>query len=159
MVSVVAEPACVFCERLSDAAEQREQTIYEDALVHVSHALEDEGPTYLGSILVQTRRHTTDGLASLTDEEGRRLGLVVARLSRGLREVAGAAWAYTYCFTEGARHVHQFVVARYPDVPAESVRLGLLEWEGAPRGSAAEVGRLVRALRPWVHAEAPAKVR
>jgi diadenosine tetraphosphate (Ap4A) HIT family hydrolase len=98
------------------------------------------------------RRHTEHGLSDLTDEEGQRIGLVVAAVSRALREVAGAAWTYTHAYTEGFRHVHQFVVARPPGLPVEFLRLDLPRWPGAPRGDAAAVRALAAALRERVSA-------
>ena len=137
---------CLFCRRISDPS-QRGPLVYEDPLVLAAHQLEARGETYRGAIVIQTRRHTAGGLPDLTEEEGERIGWLVVRISRALREVVGAGWTYTYCFTEGFRHVHQFVVARYPETPARHVRLGLTDWKRAPRGGPAEIRGLARQLR------------
>jgi histidine triad (HIT) family protein len=133
---------CWFCERLRNPGSHAAGWIYEDDLVHVSHWSSEGELAYRGALVIQTRRHTEHGLASLTDLEGRRIGLLVAQLSRALKEVTGAGWTYTYCFTEGFRHVHQFVVARYLETPPEHVRTELQSWPGAPRVSLEEVRRL-----------------
>lgn len=137
---------CLFCDRLQNAGSLVGRTVYEDALVHVSHQLNDDAPTYLGAVIVQTRRHTEAGLSDLTDAEAERIGLLVGRVSRALRETVGAAWCYTYAFTEGYRHLHQFVVARYPRTPEEFVRLEITDWTDAPRGDRDRVEQLVGEL-------------
>jgi len=137
---------CYFCDRLANPKEWEGRLIYEDDLVHVTHQIDTEMPTYLGAVLIQTRRHTESGLASLTDDEGQRIGLLVAQISRGLKDLVGATWTYTYCFTEAFRHVHQFVLARHSDMPPEYVRLRVVEWKQAPRGSPAQIAELSRKL-------------
>jgi histidine triad (HIT) family protein len=137
--------ACYFCDRLRDVKEWEGRLIYEDNLVHVTHQINNEGPTYLRAVLIQTKRHT-EGLAGLTDAEAERIGLLVAQISRGLKDLVGAAWTYTYCFTEGFRHVHQFVYARYPGTPTEYVRLRVDEWKQAPKGSSQQISQLSHQL-------------
>lgn len=138
---------CYFCDRLTNVKEWENRLIYEDDLIHVTHQIDPEGSTYLGAILIQTKRHTEDGLAGLTDAEGQRVGLLVVQIGRALKDLVGAAWIYTYCFTEAFRHVHQFVFARYPEMPNEYVRLRVAEWAQAPRGSAEQVTHLCHQLR------------
>jgi len=138
---------CFFCDRLKNVEDWEDSLIYEDDLVHVAHQIDPEGPSCLGAVLIQTKRHTESGLAGLTNLEGQRMGLLVAQISRALKELVGAAWTYTNCFNERFRHVHQFVFARYPDMPTEYVRLRVNEWKRAPRGSRAQVADLSRQLR------------
>lgn len=146
---------CPFCEPLVQGADPPYEPILVDDLLRLAHPVEDDGPTYLGNVVVQTRRHTEHGLPSLTDEEGARIGVRVAQLSRALRDVTGAAWTYTYCFTEAFRHVHQFVVARYAELPEEHVRLGIGSWRDAPRGDRSAVRRLARELAARLSAHGP----
>ena len=137
---------CPFCNRLKDVAQWSERLVYEDDLVLVTHEFDANAPSYLGAVVIQTKRHTEHGLADLTDSEGQRFGLLVAQISRALRELVGAAWTYTYCFTEAYQHVHQFVCARYPDMPPEYAKLRFREWEEAPRGTSAQVAELSKKL-------------
>ncbi|MCI4357540.1 MAG: HIT family protein [Thermoplasmata archaeon] len=139
--------ACTFCDLLTDPERGSGRVLYEDDLLWVAHELEEGGASYRGAVMLLLKRHTESGLAEITDEEGARMGRLVAQVSRALRAVLGVPWTYTYCFTEGFRHVHQFVIARYPGVPARYVRLGIQRWPKAPRGNRPEVERLVRALR------------
>jgi histidine triad (HIT) family protein len=143
---------CYFCEWLQRPPATAEPAVWEDDLVRAAHPLPDGRPALLGQVAIVLRRHTEHGLADLTDAEGQRIGLVVAAVSRALREVRGAAWTYTHAYTEGFRHVHQFVVARPPGLPPEYLRLDLPQWPDAPRGDADAVRALAAALRERVAA-------
>ncbi|MCI4352302.1 MAG: hypothetical protein L3K14_02805 [Thermoplasmata archaeon] len=147
---------CFFCERLAGPGPRREPLIYEDSLVHVTHWSDWQGPSYQGAALIQTKRHTDGGLPTLTLAEGGRIGRLVVEVSRALRDVVGAAWTYTYCFTEGYRHVHQFVVARYPNTPAKYKRLKVTEWQGAPHGTPAQIRKLAQRLGAALESSGPA---
>jgi diadenosine tetraphosphate (Ap4A) HIT family hydrolase len=57
--------------------------IYEDELVYAHHAHFDDGPIYLGNLVVETKRHTLD-YADLTRAEAQAIGLLIARLSCAL---------------------------------------------------------------------------
>jgi diadenosine tetraphosphate (Ap4A) HIT family hydrolase len=137
---------CPLCDRLKDADQWSGRLVYEDDFVLVTHEIDTDEPTYLGVVLMQTKRHTEHGLTDLTDSEGQRIGLLVAQISRALRDLVSAAWTYTYCFTEAYQHVHQFVCARYPNMPPEYVRLRFDEWKEAPRGTPVQVAELSKKL-------------
>ena len=77
---VGSPPTCIFCARLSDPA-LADRRIFEDGAFHVSHQLAEDGPTYLGLALIQTKRHVPN-LGSLTEPEAARLGLLLHRVSR-----------------------------------------------------------------------------
>lgn len=142
-------PDCYFCARLS--ASTPDPLIHDDHLLHVSHALNEEGPlSHLGYVVLQSTRHTEHGLASLTDKEARRAGLRVTQVSRALRELLGVNWTYTYAYTEAFQHYHQFVIARYPRMPPRYMRGGVLEWQGFPRGDRAQVRRLAKQIGSYV---------
>jgi histidine triad (HIT) family protein len=140
------DPDCFFCDRLRNRKEIEDWCVYEDDLLVVAHQVEIGEPTYLGTLLIQTKRHS-EGLAGLTDKEAERLGLLAARISRALKEVLKAEWTYAYCFTAAFRHVHMIIDARYPGVPREHVRLGIHEWPDAPRGDPEAVRSLVQQVR------------
>lgn len=140
------DPDCLFCSRLAGEGALREPMIYEDPFFHVSHAVNEGGLSYLGQLLVQTKRHATD-LGDLTLTESARLGEILSRLTRALQSTTGAEWTYAYSFLEGYRHVHVFVTARYPNLPEEYVRLDVDGWPNAPRGSRYDVAELAGRLR------------
>jgi diadenosine tetraphosphate (Ap4A) HIT family hydrolase len=139
------ESACIFCDRLRDPSPLRDRLIYEDDLFHVSHQVDDAGPTYLGLALLQTKRHVRD-LSDLSEQEAQALGPLLRRLSRGVEEATGAEWTYCYSFLEGSRHLHILVTARYRGVPREFVRLAISDWPDAPKGDRESVRRLCQAI-------------
>lgn len=141
-----ASSECSFCLPTGDPHGLTDRIIWEDESFLVTHPLEADGPTYLGLLLLQTKRHVA-GLADLRDDESRELGLLMARLSRSIKECTGAAWTYGYAFMEGVRHVHMFIVARYSATPKEYHRLGIVEWPERPQGGPEEVAQLSARLR------------
>ncbi len=142
----------MFCERLRNISALADCLVYEDELFHVSHQLNEEGQTYLGSVIIQARRHVHD-LAGLTEEEAARLGSLITRSSRALKNCTGAGWTYAESFLERYQHVHVIVTARYPSMPKEYIRLAIRKWPDAPRGAHAEVVELSRKLRSNMSAE------
>lgn len=139
---------CFFCERLAHASAIPGGAIFEDELLHASHWF-DGGPEYLGHLVLQTKRHAP-GVADLTDEEARRVGLVATRLARALKATVGAEKVYAYVFAEAVPHYHQLLTARYPGVPKEYWRLNLGEWPDAPRGDANAVAEVARRVRSYL---------
>jgi len=137
---------CMFCERLRNPSELADCLVYEDELFHVSHQLNEEGQTYLGSVIIQSRRHVHD-LAELTEKEASWLGSLITRSSRALKNCTGAGWTYAESFLERYQHVHVIVTARYPSMPKEYIRLAIRKWPGAPRGTRPDVIELSRKLR------------
>jgi histidine triad (HIT) family protein len=137
---------CHFCQRVADPGPLRERLVFENDLFHISHQLEEKGPTVLGILLLQTKRHAP-GMAELTDLEARQLGSLVQRTSRALKECTGALWTYVFSFTEAYRHVHVVIAARYPDLPPQFLRLAIADWPGAPKGGPSEVAALARRIR------------
>jgi histidine triad (HIT) family protein len=145
------DPACHFCQRMADPSSLGNRLVFEDDVFHVSHQLEENGPTYLGLLLIQTKRHAP-GMAELTENEARQLGSLIRRTSRAVKSCTGAAWTYVFSFTEGFRHVHVVVAARYADTPKQFARLAITDWPGAPKGGPAELAKLCRELRDQVAA-------
>jgi histidine triad (HIT) family protein len=144
----------VFCERASDTGRLKDRVIYEDDSFHASHQIADEGPSYLGLVIIQTRRHLP-GLSALSDAEAERLGWLMGRISRAIVKVTGAEWTYCFGFAEGVRHVQLLIAARYAGMPKEYVRLKITEWPDAPRGDLAKVHELAARLRSEVGIPTP----
>jgi histidine triad (HIT) family protein len=142
-------PGCVFCERASDLGLLEDRLVYEDDSFHASHQIADEGPSYLGLVIVQTKGHLP-GLAALSDAESERLGWLIGRISRAIVNCTGAQWTYCFGFTEGARHVQLLIAARYAGMPKEYVRLKITEWPDAPQGDLVKVRDLAAHLRSEV---------
>ncbi len=137
---------CAFCDGAHLRAQSPTRIVYEDDHFYVIHPLDSAEPTYLGSLMLVTKRHAP-GFAELTADEAQAFGLLLARVSRALKAATDAEHAYVYSFGEGFRHLHAFVVARYDAMPAEYVRLDVERWPDAPRGDAAAVEALCARLR------------
>jgi diadenosine tetraphosphate (Ap4A) HIT family hydrolase len=131
---------------MADPTPLRDRLVFEDGSFHVSHQLEEDGPSYLGNLLIQTKRHA-EGMAELTELEGQELGSLIQQTSRALKSCTAAAWTYVFSFTEAFRHVHVVVMARYPNTPKQYVRLAITDWPEAPKGGRAEVAQLSQKLR------------
>jgi histidine triad (HIT) family protein len=137
---------CLFCGGAHLRAQSPGRVVFEDDRFYVVHPLDAGEPTYLGSLVTVTKRHVPS-FAELTADEAQALGLLLARLSRGLKAATGAGHAYVYFFGEGVRHLHVFTVARYDDMPDVYARLEVERWPEAPRGDAVEVEALCARLR------------
>jgi histidine triad (HIT) family protein len=126
--------------------------VAEDDLTVVSHVVTPEalgrtGTTaYLGHLLVEPRRHAP-GLEDLTDPEARSVGWWTTRVSRALRDAAGAEHVYAAVIGDGVPHLHVHLLARFPGTPREYWWMRVSEWPGARRGDTAEIGILVAQLR------------
>jgi histidine triad (HIT) family protein len=129
--------------------------VAEDDLVLVSHivtpeALGRSGPTaYLGHLFVEPRRHAP-GLADLSDDEARAVGLWCAQASRALREAAGAEHVYAAVIGDGVPHLHVHLIARYPGTPREYWWQRVEQWPEARRGDEAAVAAFVAGLRDYL---------
>ena len=121
--------------------------IYEDDLLYAGHIGTQEGQAaYLGYIMVETKRHAP-GLADLTDIEAQAVGLLVARISRTLRESEKAEHIYAFVIGDGVPHFHMHVVPRYPGAPREYWGMHVDEWPGAPHGGSQEIIAVCTRLR------------
>ena len=126
--------------------------IYQDALLSVGHAAPRAATpdaTYLGWLVVETRRHAP-GLADLQPAEAEAVGAMAAHLARALRAVVGAEHVYAFVLGDHVPHFHEHVVARYPGAPPEFWGLRVDDWPDAPRGDAAAIVALCDRLRAWL---------
>jgi diadenosine tetraphosphate (Ap4A) HIT family hydrolase len=140
---------CLFCKQTKDHSELLDRLIYEDEHYIVSHWTSQNEPSYLGLVLIQTKRHVHD-LGDLSDTEALKLGTLIQKISKGLKTTTGAAWTYSYCYMEGFRHVHMFIASRYPTLPKEYVRLDIGKWPEAPLGDERQVAELAKGLRSFM---------
>lgn len=145
---------CFICRKHRGDVAVPGGALYEDELVYAGHAALPEGQrtTYLGSLLVEPKRHI-GGLAELTDTEAERIGLVVARLSRGLTATEAAEHVYLFVLGHAVPHLHVWVVPRYPGTPREYWGTRVDEWPEAPRGGPEEIAALCQRLRIHVGGE------
>jgi diadenosine tetraphosphate (Ap4A) HIT family hydrolase len=104
---------------------------------------------YLGHLFVESRRHAS-GLPDLTDAEARSVGWWSTRVSRALRDVAGAEHVYAAVIGDAVPHLHIHLLPRFPGTPPEYWWTRLDEWPEARRGGFSEVVALVSELRAYL---------
>lgn len=139
---------CFICRKQRGEVTIPGGAIYEDDLIYVGHAQIRDGQatTYLGYLMVEPKRHAPR-LFDLTDEEAQAIGLMIARLSRALRDSEHAEHVYVFVIGDGVPHVHFHVVPRYPQAPREFWGVHVDEWPDAPHGGPDEMAALCDRLR------------
>lgn len=140
---------CLFCRIQKGLIPLAGGPIYEDELIYAHHFHTDEWPAYLGHLLVETKRHTSD-FADLTANESQAIGLLLTRLSNALKACAGAEKVYVTFYGEVTPHLHVHLTARYSDTPAEYLRWNVEDWPDAPKGNWGEVAALSERLRAFL---------
>jgi histidine triad (HIT) family protein len=140
---------CLACMEQQGQAPIPGGICYEDDLVFAKHIYNNDGPTYLGYALAQTKRHAPS-FEDLTDAEAQAIGLLVARLSWALRACIGAEHIYLFKMGHHMSHLHVHVVGRYPGAPQEYWGVHVDEWPDAPHGGAAEIAALAERLRAYL---------
>jgi histidine triad (HIT) family protein len=137
---------CVFCNIQRGLAPAIGDPIHEDDLVYAHHYYGNEDRTYLGHLMLETKRHTP-GCADLTSAEAQAMGLLIARLSSALKACTDAEKVYAVFYGEVTPHLHVHLTARYRGTPAEYLRWNVEDWPGAPRGTEDEIAALCAKLR------------
>lgn len=139
---------CFICRKQRGEVTIPGGAIYEDDLIYVGHAQIRDGQatTYLGYLMVEPKRHAPR-LFDLTDEEAQAIGLMIARLSRALRDSEHAEHVYVFVIGDGVPHVHFHVVPRYPQAPREFWGVHVDEWPDAPHGGPDEMAAFCDRLR------------
>ncbi|MDF1499001.1 MAG: HIT family protein [Anaerolineales bacterium] len=137
----------MICRKQHGDFSPRGGPVYEDDLVYACHAhiSDDQTDQYLGWLVLETRRHVPD-LASLTEAEAQRVGMLAGRLARVLKAELNAMKVYAFVVGEGMAHFHMHLIPRYPGTPHEFWGGHIDEWPGAPRGSKLDIEELCRKL-------------
>ncbi|MFP5321718.1 MAG: HIT family protein [Acidimicrobiia bacterium] len=142
--------ACFICDKQARGDDVPGGVLHLDDVVYAGHTQPlDEPDAALGYLMVEPRRHVAR-LGDLTDEEAARLGLVVNRLSRALRDVAGVEHVYAFVFGDRVPHLHVHLAPRYPGAPPALHGLGAVDIQRSPdvpRGDRAAIDQLCDRLR------------
>jgi diadenosine tetraphosphate (Ap4A) HIT family hydrolase len=140
---------CFVCRKIRGDLSPPGGPLYEDDLVYASHVFDVGGrgaPTYLGHLIVETRRHAR-WIAELSADEAAAVGRLLPPLARALVDGIGADWVYTATIGTGVPHFHLHVVARYPDTPRDLPWHSVDEWDGALKGGPDEIAATVERIR------------
>jgi len=138
---------CLICQKHRGKVFVPGGVIYEDDLLYSSHALIPEGQNtvYLGWLILEPKRYVS-GLSELTDLEAKRLGVLIARLSRTLKSNSNIEHIYMFVLGHHLPHLHVHLVPRYRNTPREFWGFRVNEWPDALKGDAGQIGDLTNRL-------------
>jgi histidine triad (HIT) family protein len=109
---------CFICNKHNGTIKTAGVTIYEDDFVYVGHIDQDGKPNYMGHIMIDLKRHVPT-LADMNLEEASAFGVMMARVSKALKEMEGAEHVYALVSGNSVPHLHMHLVARYPNTPEQ----------------------------------------
>jgi histidine triad (HIT) family protein len=142
---------CFICHKHDGTIETSGVMIYEDDYVYVGHIDRKGRQNYLGHIMIDLKRHTPS-LADMTVEEAGAFGVMMARVSRALKESENAEHIYSLVSGNSVPHLHMHIVARYPNTPEEHWGpMEVYDWRDAPMGDNDQVVELCNRIR--IHLE------
>lgn len=147
----LAQIDCIVCRKHSGEIKTFGGFIYEDDLIAVSHSLfwGDEKAHYLGHLFIETKRHVAE-FADLTDEEARRIGLYIKRVSQALLNSLDMDHVYSFIIVDGVPHMHVHVIGRYRGAPREYWGSKVDEWPNAPKGDEIKIAEVVEQIRSYI---------
>lgn len=147
---MVTSPDCFVCRKHRGQEELPGGVIFQDEHVFVSHASlwDGEPDHYLGHLFVETIRHTP-GLADLTPQEARAVGLHASRAAQALKAALGMEHVYAFVIGDHMPHLHVHVIGRYPGAPPEYRGPRVDDWPDAPRGGQEEIAAVADKVRDY----------
>ena len=80
---------CFICDKHAGKIETDGHVIYEDEYVYVGHIDRNGEPNYVGHLMIDLKRHVPT-LAEMTEEEAKSFGLIMAKVSKALKESENA---------------------------------------------------------------------
>lgn len=141
---------CFICNKHAGKIETAGVTIYEDEFVYVGHMDRNGKQNYLGHIMIDLKRHAPT-LAEMTMEEAAAFGMIMAKVSKALKESEKAEHIYSFVAGDAVPHLHMHLVARYPNTPKEYWGpWDVYDWDGAPMGDNNDVISLCNRLKVYM---------
>ena len=96
---------CFICNKHAGNIETSGVMIYEDEYVYVGHIDRNGKPNYLGHIMIDLKRHVPT-LAEMTVEEAQAFGVMMARVSKALKDCEKAEHIYSLVSGNSVPHLH-----------------------------------------------------
>ncbi|MDR4889573.1 HIT family protein [Fredinandcohnia sp. QZ13] len=138
---------CFICKKHNGLIQTAGETIYEDDFVYVGHIDHSGEDSYLGHIMIDLKRHAPT-LADLTMEEAKAFGIIMARVSKALKESEQAEHIYSFVSGNAVPHLHMHIVPRYPNTPKEFWGpMSVYDWPQAPMGNNEQIVQVCRRLK------------
>jgi diadenosine tetraphosphate (Ap4A) HIT family hydrolase len=142
--------SCFICNKHEGSNQTSGVTIYEDEYVYVGHIDKGGKPTYLGHIMIDLKRHAPS-LGDMTTEEAKAFGVVMARVSKGLKETENAEHIYSLVSGNSVPHLHMHIIPRYPNTPQENWGpMEVYDWSGAPMGKNSEIVKVCDRIKIYL---------
>ena len=142
--------SCFICSKHAGEIETSGVMIYEDDYVYVGHIDRNGKPNYLGHIMIDLKRHAPS-LADMTEEEAKVFGIIMAKVSKALKESEKAEHIYALVSGNSVPHLHMHLVARYPNTPREYWGPNdVYDWKEAPMGDNNEVVKLCNRIKAYL---------
>ncbi len=144
---------CFICRKHRGEVTIPGGAVFEDDLFYCGHAQIRQGTSqaYLGYLMLEPRRHVR-GVEDLNRGEAARLGPILSRIARALRESEGAERVYVVVLGEHVPHLHMHLIARYPGAPREYWGTRVDEWPEGPHGGPTEMAALCERVRARLNA-------
>lgn len=141
---------CFICNKHTGNIETAGVMIYEDEYIYVGHIDRNGKPNYLGHIMIDLKRHVPT-LAEMTVEEAKAFGVIMARVSKALKESENAEHIYSLVSGNSVPHLHMHLVARYPNTPQQYWGpMDVYDWEDAPMGDNNDVIELCIRIKTYL---------
>ena len=142
---------CFICQKHKGLEIVPGGAMFEDDLFYSGHSwsAEDQKSPYLGSFIVEPKRHIPTW-AELNDTEADTIGRIIRNVSKALRDGLGAEHVYVFVIGHHIPHLHVWVVPRFPDTPREYWGLELFAWPERRQGGVAAVERICGKVRPFL---------
>jgi diadenosine tetraphosphate (Ap4A) HIT family hydrolase len=111
---------CLACDVIDGRVAAPGGVIYEDDAWHLDHSV---SPCPLrGWLILKSKRHV-EHVADLTQSEAESMGPLVRMASSAVMRALGAERVYALSMGEFVRHVHIYVLPRYPDMPTDGLQV------------------------------------
>jgi diadenosine tetraphosphate (Ap4A) HIT family hydrolase len=154
-------PGCISCDILTGKITAPGGVIYENEYWHVDSVV---SPVYWrGFLIVKLKRHC-EHLAELTSKEAESLGPVVKATCSALGDVLHPEKVYVCSFGDGIKHIHLWVLPRFPEMRPGmhwvllnlnfrallTLRLGIKKWVCSDEEVAEDVRRLRECINQFL---------
>lgn len=142
--------SCFICDKHEGKIKTAGVTIYEDEYIYVGHIDHNGEDVYLGHLMIDLKRHAPS-LGDMTMEEAKAFGMIMAKVSKALRETEEAEHIYSLVSGNAVPHLHMHIVPRYPNTPKEYWGpMAVYDWSDAPMGKNEQVIEVCERVKAYL---------
>ncbi|MBY6036605.1 HIT family protein [Fictibacillus nanhaiensis] len=141
---------CFICNKHKGNLETSGVMIFEDDFVYVGHIDNGEKPSYLGHIMIDLMRHAPS-LGDMTMDEAKAFGVIMARISKAIKETENAEHIYSVVSGNSVPHLHMHIIPRYQNTPKEHWGpWEVYDWPEAPFGKNDEIVKVCERIKNYL---------